>query len=271
MRNHYETLGVTPESTPVQIKKAFRRKAKAFHPDVSQSAKNEQLMRVLIIAYEVLSDPARRQQYDRLNARNIHNYSFDYREFLKERDFDDKSIGKLIFFDLLHNYEDEALALYDRLIEAGKFQLKQNLEREDYMDCAFLLAEEYERHGNYVRAFELLKNIVVCELENPYFRHFFREVVDRLRLLSCFRMPGIVGNRKLIDYLKELVEFNFSPKDTAFFLKKIAELYADENATDQAQFYLGLGLQLHGKLPGVKKLKEKLASSSAGGANPIHP
>ena len=80
------------------------------------------------------------------------------------------------------------------------------------MDCAFLLAEEYERHGNYIRAFELLKNIVVCELENPYFRHFFREVVDRLRLLTCFRMPGIVGNRTLIGNLKELVEFSLLRK-----------------------------------------------------------
>ena len=127
------------------------------------------------------------------------------------------------------------------------------------MDCAFLLAEEYEKRGHYELSYALLKKIVVFEYERPYFHHFFREVIDRLRMLSCFEMPGKIENERLVRYLEELVEFDFSPKDTAFFLKKIAEIYAENDKFDKATYYLNEGLKRHSKLPGIKKLREKLA------------
>lgn len=259
MKNYYEILGVQPGSSTSQIKKAFRRKAKAFHPDLSRTAGNEHMMRLLLTAYEVLSDPLRRQQYDLLNKKSIYDYTFNYREYLKRKGADSESLAKLIFFDLLHNYEDEALLLFERLDDSGSFQLSRHLEREDYMDCAFLLSEEFEKRGEYLRAFELLRDIAEREYEQPYFRHFFREVIDRLRVLSCFKMPGAVENDVLISCLEELVAFNFSAKDSAFFLKKIAEIYAEENSLERAVDYLNRGLKLHSKLPGVKKLKDRLA------------
>ena len=95
----------------------------------------------------------------------------------------------------------------------------------------------------------------------PYFFHFFREVIDRLRAISCFKLPGRISNENLIVYLQELADFDFSPKDTAYFLKRIAEVYAEENSLEQALRYLDKGLKLHADLPGVKKLKERLSYS----------
>ncbi len=255
MNNYYEILGVPPDSDLSQIKSAFRRKAKAFHPDVDPTGAHTSAMRLVITAYEVLSDPERRKQYDLINAGKLNAYRFSYRDFLKQRS-DEESVAKLIFFDLLHHNEMEALDLFDR---QRCFHLELYLDREDYMDCVFLLAEEYEKRGEFEKAFGLLRRIVHCEYERPYFRHFFREVVDRLRMLSCFKMPGNVANDRLICYLKELVEFDFSPKDSAFFLKKIAEIYAEEDSYEKACFYLNEGLKRHRKLPGIKKLREKLA------------
>jgi curved DNA-binding protein CbpA len=254
LNSYYEILGVDPGCDLARIKSAFRKKAKEFHPDVDPTGRHLSSMRALISAYEILSDPEKRKQYDLLNAGRLRAYQFNYREFLRRRG-DSESVAKLILFDLLHNREEEALELYD---SRPDLSLDLYLDREDYMDCVFMLAEEYEKRTEYEKSYSLLRKIVVCEYERPYFHHFFREVVDRLRMLSCFEMPGNIANERLVRYLKELVEFDFSPKDSAFFLKKIAEIYAEDDAIDKATYYLNEGLKRHSKLPGIKKLRERL-------------
>ena len=218
-------------------------------------------MRLLLSAYQVLSDPEKRRDYDRINRHIIYTSTFNYREYLSKRRDDPQSMGKLIFFDLLHDNEFEAISLYNELKTQSDFKLSEGLDREDYMDCAFLLAEEYEKQGSYFRSFLLYRDLARCEAQKPYFFHFFREVIDRLRAISCFKLPGRISNENLIVYLQELADFDFSPTDTAYFLKRIAEVYAEENSLEQALRYLDKGLKLHADLPGVKKLKERLSYS----------
>lgn len=63
--NHYQTLQVSPRATQAEIKQSYRRLAKLFHPDSQQeTANHEQIVR-LNAAYEILSDPQRREFYDR--------------------------------------------------------------------------------------------------------------------------------------------------------------------------------------------------------------
>lgn len=59
--NHYETLGVQPNATPDEIKKAYRKLASTHHPDKGGSTATFQAIQA---AYETLSDPAKRQQFD---------------------------------------------------------------------------------------------------------------------------------------------------------------------------------------------------------------
>lgn len=69
--NHYDTLGLDPDCTDTHIRTAYRLLAKQHHPDVnggSSEAKTQ--TQALNAAYEILSNPARRQAYDQqLNAR----------------------------------------------------------------------------------------------------------------------------------------------------------------------------------------------------------
>lgn len=66
MADYYEILGVDRDASPEMIKKAFRRLARATHPDANPGDQEaEARFREVAEAYEVLSDPDRRAQYDR--------------------------------------------------------------------------------------------------------------------------------------------------------------------------------------------------------------
>jgi hypothetical protein len=62
MRTHYEVLGIGKSATASEVKKAYQRKAKQHHPD---KGGNHADFVELKLAYEVLSDPVRREAYDR--------------------------------------------------------------------------------------------------------------------------------------------------------------------------------------------------------------
>jgi curved DNA-binding protein len=67
-RNYYEILEVSPNSPPEEIKRAFRRLARKYHPDVNPGDKTaEEKFKDLNEAYEVLSDETKRSQYDQFS------------------------------------------------------------------------------------------------------------------------------------------------------------------------------------------------------------
>ena len=69
----YETLGVDRGASSSDIKKAYRQLAKEFHPDVNQSSGAEVRFKEVSAAYEVVSDPEKRQQYDRFGHAGVGN------------------------------------------------------------------------------------------------------------------------------------------------------------------------------------------------------
>ncbi len=259
VEDYYAILGVKPNTSIQSIKKAFRKRVKEQHPDVQKDNGSQSATRVLIQAYKTLSDPKQRAEYDRTHHfKRRADFQFEYREFLKSQRDDMESQAKLIFYDLLHDRPADARELYEELERERGFVLEENLDREDFMDCAYLLSEIYEQEGRYAQACDLLRRIAVLEFQKPYFKHFFYEVERRLQWIVGFKMDSSVDPSFHLDCIAKLCTLDFPKKFTAQLLKKTAEIYLRQDNLPYARYYLEKALELDRRLSGASKLSDAL-------------
>ena len=76
----YETLDVSSDASADEIKKAYRRLARKFHPDINKDAGAEEKFKEINAAYEILSDEQKRRQYDQygdsmFGGQNFHDFA----------------------------------------------------------------------------------------------------------------------------------------------------------------------------------------------------
>lgn len=63
-KDYYKIMGVSPDASEKDIKTAYRKLARKYHPDISKEANAEEQFKEMGEAYEVLRDPAKRAEYD---------------------------------------------------------------------------------------------------------------------------------------------------------------------------------------------------------------
>jgi molecular chaperone DnaJ len=80
-RDYYELLGVQRTADDAELKRAFRRKARELHPDVSDAPDSQERFREVVEAYEVLSKSETRELYDRFGHAGLQGGGFRPSQF----------------------------------------------------------------------------------------------------------------------------------------------------------------------------------------------
>ena len=256
MTNYYELLDVGQGASTQEIKRAFRERAKRLHPDIAgETGAGE--MRKLLAAYETLSDRDRRFEYDRAYNRFIGKNRFNYRGFLMERKDDPSSQAKLIFFELLHLEEEAAISIW---LEQGglEFPMEKYLDREDWMDCSYILAEELAKRQYIYEAYVLLAALVREERRRPYFKHFMEELKTFLKEMVRLHLRQAVDAETYVECLEGLLDLGFSPRDEARWMRSVAETLVQQGESGAAARVFREALRRDPALPNTVQLRRKL-------------
>lgn len=264
MEDYYKILSIAPTATTAEIKRAFRKKAKELHPDIPRNVQgkegtktNEQAMMQLIRAYETLLNARRRAEFDFFYAQTHRKAdTFNYRDWLKEQP-DMKSKARLIYFDLFHHEETEAVELFLQLRSLHQgFSLRTYFNRGDFMDGSFVLAEELYFRDYYYEAFLLLEQIIREEQKKDYFRHFFPEVLIFVRKLLREKIFYTLEDDIILDCCEAALDFGLSKTDQAEILKKMAEMYYRMGDFSTGDGCAEASARMNPRIRGIAKLKK---------------
>jgi len=225
--NYYDLLGIKPGASIAEIKKAFREKAKKLHPDIAGSSHAE-AMRKLIAAYEALSDLESRFQYDKAYSVYAKKTGFDYRRWLNEQE-DPASKAKLVFYELMHLEEKRAIEIW-RENGGLSFNMEKLLQRDDWMDCQYILAEELDKRDFCFEAFKLLADLLAEEHRRPYFNLFTPEIKKYVKGMLKKRLKPQVDNETWVNCLESLIGIGFSRQDEKVFNEYIIHAQNDIKA-----------------------------------------
>ncbi|CAF3448110.1 unnamed protein product [Rotaria sp. Silwood1] len=107
-KDYYEILGVKRDASDKEIKRRFRQLALKYHPDKNKDSKAEEKFRSIAEAYDTLSNPSKRRQYDRQghesftsssNSNDYSNFHFNMNDFFQHFDS-----GSSYFHQADHNH-----------------------------------------------------------------------------------------------------------------------------------------------------------------------
>ncbi len=265
MINYYQVLHVQEGSDRDEIRNSFRKLVKKYHPDKKKAngISSEDKIKLLIKAYKTLTDTEKRVHYDnQLQNENIRDFYYYEDKIEQERDrdkYDLRSQVKIVLNDLLNKNGHQAVKDYERLKEENKgFKLADFLGLKDYLDCKFLLAEEYEVQGNYELAFELYEYVYQNENGNPARKLLHEEIKERIIRLSCKKLIKLAKHGAAITYLTRALNLKLNKNEKAFIYKKIADYYIKSSEWDNALANFNMAISLCPNLKGTQTLKNKL-------------
>lgn len=137
--DYYEILGVAKNASKDEIKKAFRQKARQFHPDINKAPDAADRFKEIGKAYETLSDDNKREIYDRYGEDGLSNAGFNPNAF---------NMGDIDLSDIFSSFFGGFSSGYERNPNAPQRGEDLRLDIEiDFLEACFGLEKEIKiRH-----------------------------------------------------------------------------------------------------------------------------
>jgi len=261
--DHYATLNIESDASDEEIKQAFRRMAKKFHPDKNPGDEKaaERKFKQIIAAYEVLCDPGSRDVYDqilRIDHANVRVTS--RRDNLRKKAKDNIAyLCQLILLELLDKNVQTALEMYEDLTSKKlHFSLDPYMSDSDIRDCEFLLAEAYHQMGRLSEAARLYERVLERERKKAYFRGFAQEIKLMLKDVYIQRIARANCSEEILANMDKILPLDLPKREVAWIYKKAAEAYYRANDIDSAVGALKRAFQINPKLAGAKRISKGL-------------
>jgi len=262
MQDHYNTLGLSLGASRVEVKRAFRRLAKKYHPDrnAARSAWATTRMQQLVEAHGVLSDAYAREVYDRkymlLIARRQPDDPSTYR---RQRADGPAAKAERILEDLLSGREAQAVQSYEKLIAGEKgFDLHKYMSLRDWVDCKFLIAEQYQNASEYEKALVFYEELYHSSEARKRYANFMREVHDRIVRICCRHLAPAASPEAAAQYYLRALAIEQARGRRAFLHKKLAECHLAVGDHDAARRQLRIAFDLRPDLKGATKICRRL-------------
>jgi curved DNA-binding protein CbpA len=264
MLDHYKTLGVPTNASRQEIKRAFRALAKKYHPDrnAARTQWATAQIKCLIEAHRVLSHAGLREAYDRRHAllHERERRKSSIRPKQRPEGEHPRAQAERVLYDLLGGNVAQAMELYERLVRANSgYDLSHHLELRDWVDCKFLLAEEYQRRSDFERALALYEDLYHSEAARGRFSYFAHELRDRILHVCCRDAAPTRAPAAAAQYYLRALGLELTPQRKAFLHKKVAECHLAIGDADSARRHLEIAFRIRPGLKGAEKICRKLS------------
>lgn len=269
MLNYYRILKIEQNATNEEIKKAFRSLAKKYHPDKNFGKQKwaEEKIKLVIKAYKTLIDKNLRKNYDTIFQCNTNNTTTNNSSTEKPKQSIYHQI-KSILHDLVNDNSIRAIKEFESLNRnVSCFDLHNYLTGRDYLDCVFLLAEEYEKTQKYDIALKFYKNIYQLEKAKKNditHNFFFDESKNRIKTIYCKKLTKSASTRQSIEHYKNVLKLQITNNERAQIYKKISECYFILKDYQCAAANLNAALNIRPTLKGISRIQTKLNQHFAG-------
>ena len=278
--DYYQILEVGRDATAREIKRAYRKLAKRYHPDKNpeRTAFAEKMFREVCNAYNTLQDRKLKFDYDR-TLQTIERQQKSHEVYLDRLSRLNQTYAKLelLLQALLHRNYETGISMYEQLQhhsqEIGKeWRIDDFLSYEESRDCEFLIAEAYQKLGfsngdqssvldryrKIEQAMLIYESLLSAETKRPCFRHFIREVKERLKFIYLYHFSVEGYDQAHAIPLAKIRELRLSKRETAWMYKKVAEFYVEIDRFSEARTVLKMAFELQPRLTGAKKICQTL-------------
>ena len=260
--DYYVTLRIECDASDEDIKQAFRRLAKKFHPDKNPGSEKaaEQRFKQITAAYEILSNQKARNRYDRILESSRINVQDSRRNNLRRKAKNNiASQCQLMLFELLDQNAQSALEIYEELIfSKPRFSLDLYMKDGDVRDCEFLLAEAYHQRGKLLEAARLYEKVLEQEKKKAYFHRFAQEIELLLKNVYIQHIVRAKCSEEITTGIDNLMTLNIPSREVAWVYKKAAEAYYKVADIDRAKEALKHAFEINPGMTGAKKIGRKL-------------